>query len=478
MSSVTQNNPFDTVKFRLTLFSGAIIAVTILAAFGVLYGYLATALQANVDVSLASEIKEFESIYQTGGMDALRKEVALEEISHGKDEIFVRILDGHGAEIVSSDLTPWGRVAEPPGQTAASAAGRIESVPMPNGTNSARRIFAQVTPGVWALIGVKNDHTDEVLAIYRARCVEVFVISLFACLVGAWIISRRAMRGVEVLTAEARQIDNGSPDWSIPAPGYGREIDELANVLNEMLSRIAALVSESKVLNDNIAHELRSPMTRIRGAAEMILDAQQTSASPSETAASIIEECDSLLALVNSMLAISEMESGIASLDAAPIDLSGLVRETCDLFETAAEDQSIRLNVQADNRCMVRGDHTRLQRVIANILDNALKYTRANGRVTVSVVPRGDCIEVSVEDSGIGIPDHDLDHVFDRFFRGDKSRSLPGNGLGLGMVRAIVQAHGGTVSIGGGTENGTLCRVVLPALQIESERPVAIVTNR
>ncbi len=460
-----RNNPFDTVKFRLTVFSGGIIAVTILAAFAALYGYLAAALQANIDESLASEIKEFASIYSNGGIEALRKEVELEEISHGKDEMLIRVFDARGQEIISSDMEPWGEAAAIPIPIPDSAETFIESIQTPTKQHAVRRIFAEVGPNVWAMIGVPTDQTAEVLAIYRARCLEVFAVSLVACLAGAWIISRRAMRGVEVLTAEAKQIDDRSQSWSIPPPGYGRELDELADVLNEMLSRIAVLVSESKVLNDNIAHELRSPMTRIRGAAEMILDDPQSSGAQSETAASIIEECDALLALVNSMLAISEMEAGTAAINAAPVDISSLVRETCDLFETAAEDQAIELKVHADDSCMVSGDQTRLQRVIANLLDNAIKYTPANGRVVVSVSQRGNKVDVSIEDTGIGIPKEDLDHVFDRFYRGDKSRSLPGNGLGLGLVRAIVQAHDGTVTIARAAKQGTVCCVVLPTLK-------------
>jgi heavy metal sensor kinase len=455
---------FDTVKFRLTLFSGAVIAFTILASFLALYEYLARALQANVDQVLSTEINEFASIYQNGGMDALRQEVELEEVAHGKDGILIRIFDDGGRELFASDRAGWGVVGDPPAIQSADTGPLIESAMMPDGERNARRIFDRVAPGVWALIAVPNDHTVEVLAIYRARCIEVFVVSLVACLAGAWVISRRAMRGVEILTTAAKQIDDTSLSWSVPAPGYGREIDELAAVLNEMLSRIASLVNESKTLNDNIAHEFRSPMTRIRGTAEMLLDDPSSSEHASEMAASIIEECDALLSMVNSMLAISEMESGIATMRSDHVELSGLVRETCELFETAAEDRGIELDLQLDGECEVQGDRARLRRAFANILDNAVKYTPANGHVSVSVASNGNGkdVVVMVEDDGTGIPEKDLERVFDRFYRCDERRSLPGNGLGLGLVRAIVQAHGGSVTLSPAPKRGTVCRVSLP----------------
>lgn len=465
MSSAKGSRLFDTVKFRLAVFSVTVIAITILMAFLALYGYLSRALQANVDRALSSELGEFASIYRNGGMSALLQEVALEEVAHGKDRIFVRIFDDRGVALASSDLTHWGKSAEPPESVSKNTSYAVDSTFTPDGRTAIRRIYGSVGTGIFALIGVNNDHTAEVLATYRARCVEVFLASLVACVAGAWLIAQRAMRGVEALGAAAKQIDPSSLHRRIPVPGLGREIDELAVVLNEMLSRIAALVSESRILNDNIAHESRSPLTRIRGAAETILSNQDATEGSRELAGSIIEECDKLLAMINSMLAISELESGITSIGQAPADWSELVRETCELFLPAAEDSEITLRVETDSVLTVNGDRAHLQRVIANLLDNAIKYTRAHGTICVSVTGESNQAVLVVEDSGIGIAERDLPHVFDRFYRGDQSRSQPGNGLGLALVRAIVQVHNGDVDIARRPGGGTVCQVKLPLMQ-------------
>lgn len=464
MSSARGSRPLDSVKVRLAIFSVAVIAITILLAFLALYGYLARALQANVDRALSAELSEFASIYEHGGMSALRQEVTLEEVAHGKDRIFVRIFDDHGVALASSDLTHWGPSAEPPDEVVTDAGYTISSTVTRDGDTAIRRIYGRVGPGVLALIGVENNHTAEVLATYRARCAEVFLASLVACVVGAWLIARRAMRGVEALGAAARQIDPGSLDRKIPMPGYGREIDDLAAVLNDMLSRIATLVSESRILNDNIAHESRSPLTRIRGVAETILSNPHTTEASKEQAGSIIEECDRLLNMITSMLAISEMESGITSIAQEPVDWSVLVRETCELFQPAAEDSELSLHVEAGSPVVVNGDRARLQRVTANLLDNAIKYTPPHGVVTVLVKEESGQAVLQVQDTGIGISECDLPRIFDRFYRGDKSRTLPGNGLGLGLVRAIVQAHRGKVQISRRSGGGTVCRVEIPMI--------------
>ena len=464
MSSAPRNRFVDSVKLRLTLLSGAIIALTTLVAFLLLYGYLAHALQSNVDQDLFAEFREFQSIYEGGGLEALRREVALEESSKGKSQVFVRAFDGKGAELFSSDLSYWSPAAATPvngdGKGPPVFAGFKDTVSGRHG----RAIYGPLGKDLWVLMGVDTEHNTMVLATYRQRCLEVFAVSLLAAVFAAWLIAGRAMQGVQALTVVAEDITRGEMGRRITTTGHGREIDRLGQVFNTMLARIATLIQEAKGLNDSIAHELRSPLTRIRGAAEMAIANGATLEQYRETAAEIVEACDELLAMVNSMLAISEMESGVARLDAQPVDCAALVADTCELFEPATEDRGIKLNVEASGPADVLGDRGRLQQALANLLDNAIKYTGRGGAIHIRVERHGEEVLVEVEDTGVGISEQDLPHIFERFYRADRSRSKPGNGLGLGLVQGIVKMHRGRVEARSTLGRGTVFSVHLPAL--------------
>ncbi|MCX5772676.1 MAG: HAMP domain-containing sensor histidine kinase, partial [Candidatus Hydrogenedentes bacterium] len=390
MSSEPRSRFLDSVKTRLTLLSGAIIALTTLVAFLLLYGYLAHALQSNVDQDLAAEFREFQSIYKEGGLEALQREVALEESVKGKSQVFVRVFDGKGAEVFSSDLSYWNAASTTPAPAAGHPTPVFRKLTDPDTGRHGRVMYGTLAPGLFVLMGVDTEHNTVVLSTYRQRCLEVFAVSLLAAVFAAWVIARRAMEGVQALTAVAEDISGGAMGRRITTTGHGREIDRLGHVLNTMLARIAALIQETKGLNDSIAHELRSPLTRIRGAAEMAITNGATLEQHREMAGEIVEACDELLAMVNSMLAISEMESGVARMDAQPVDCATLVADTCELFEPATEDRDITLNVHAAGPADVLGDRGRLQQAIANLLDNAIKYTGAGGAINIRVRREGE----------------------------------------------------------------------------------------
>lgn len=467
MSSEPRSRFSDSVKLRLTLLSGAVIALTTLAAFLLLYGYLSHQLQMNVDESLSAEFREFQSIYREGGLEALRREVALEESAKGKSQVFVRVFDNKEKELFSSDLAYWSSSATTPPAKGKSEMPHLTSTEDAKTGRQARSIYGPLASGLWVLMGVDTENIHAVLAAYRKRCLEVFAVSLVVALFAAWFIARWAMKGVQALTTVAEEISHGAIDRRITTMGYGREIDRLGEVLNTMLARIAKLIQETKGLNDSIAHELRSPLTRVRAAAETSITSGASLAQHREMAAEIVEACDELLKMVNSMLAISEMESGVAHLDAQPVDCAALVADTCELFEPATEDRGIKLLVAAPERVDVLGDRGKLQQAVTNLLDNAIKYTKSGGTISVSVARQGGEALIVVEDTGVGISEEDLPHIFERFYRADRSRSKPGNGLGLGLVQGIARMHRGRAEARSVLGRGTTFRIYLPALGAE-----------
>jgi signal transduction histidine kinase len=229
-----------------------------------------------------------------------------------------------------------------------------------------------------------------------------------------------------------------------------------------MLDRIQALLTEIKEMSDNIAHDLRSPITRIRGIAEVTLTTGKSLGEYEAMAASTIEECDRLLDMINTMLMISKAEAGVDHLTREEIDLAKVVQEACKLFEPTAEDKGIALGCHLPGESHILGDTQMIQRMLSNLLDNAIKYTPPGGSVRVSVSENDGQVVVSIKDTGIGISPRDLPHIFERFYRGDESRSQSGIGLGLSLARAIARSHGGDIATASTPNQGSTFTITLP----------------
>ncbi|OPY65342.1 MAG: Alkaline phosphatase synthesis sensor protein PhoR [Syntrophorhabdaceae bacterium PtaU1.Bin034] len=277
-----------------------------------------------------------------------------------------------------------------------------------------------------------------------------------------WFMAKRALSGVEEMTRAAVDISNGALDRRVPVTGRNDEIDRLAQTFNAMVGHTQALIEQMREITENIAHDLRSPITRMRGLAEMALAGKRTDEEIASTAGLIIEECDRLLDLINTTLDISEAEAGLAKLNRERTDLVELIADLQELFQPSAEERHIELQTSVSRPVFVPCDRRKMQRVFANLLDNALKYTPEGGRVTVLITDTGQNATVIVEDTGTGIPEADLPHIFERFFRGERSRSTPGSGLGLSLAQAFVLIHGGTITAANTPRGGSQLIVTLP----------------
>jgi heavy metal sensor kinase len=283
-----------------------------------------------------------------------------------------------------------------------------------------------------------------------------------------WFMARRAVSGVEAVTRTAANIAVGTLEQRVPLKARGDEINQLATTFNHMLDRIQKLVSGMKEISDNIAHDLKSPITRIRGAAEVALTTGSTLTEFQQMAASNIEECDRLLDMINTMLMISKTEAGVGEFDRKRVDLSGIIQDACELFQPMAADKGVSLVCDHAEEIAVMGDTAMLQRMSANLLDNAIKYTPAGGNVLVAVhSPNDGRAVVTFKDSGIGMAEQDLSHIFERFYRCDPSRSTVGSGLGLSLAKAIAEAHQGRIEVMSELEKGSTFTILLPRYLIK-----------
>ncbi len=327
--------------------------------------------------------------------------------------------------------------------------------------------------------GTNNHALEELQEQFRAYFGASLAILIVLSTGVGWFMAKRALSGVEEVTRAAVDITNGALDRRVPVRGRQDEIDLLAETFNTMVERIQDLIGQMSEITENIAHDLRSPITRMRGIAEIALTGKTSDEEHVAMAGIIVEECDRLLGMINAMLDISEAESGLMKLDAQNVDLAILLRDVCDLFQPLAEDRSIAIAIESPESASVPGDLKKLQRVFSNLVDNALKYTPTGGSVAITIEEKTNYTVVTVKDTGSGIPEQDLQHIFDRFFRGEKSRSAAGNGLGLSLAQAFVLIHGGTITAANVPGQGSQFAVILPRSALphrENERSVNLST--
>ncbi len=306
--------------------------------------------------------------------------------------------------------------------------------------------------------------------LYRTIRSLAFVLAMMTLVItgiGAltgWLLSKRIMRGVDRVSRSAMRIASGDFSQRVEYNGEGAEVERLVDSFNTMARNTGELLRELKTISDNIAHDLRTPITRMRGRAELAV----AEGRDSELAYDVAEECGSMLTMINTMLEITRLEAGSGK-NRRSQDLAALCRGAAELFSTVAEDRSIQLKTTLPDTLPFVYAKADLQRILANLLDNALKFTPQGGRVELLLRTAPDGIVLQVRDSGRGIPLKDQPHIFERFYRADSSRSLPGNGLGLSLVAAIVKSYDGSVSFESSPGEGTCFTVHLPRQTEEAE---------
>jgi signal transduction histidine kinase len=430
---------------RLAFWYAAVFVVSSLAIISLTYTLLASSLAERDRQIVNATLREYSARYAGGGLPALARAVELEQRSGGQERLFVRVVRG-GAEavIISGNPDLWDQTTQESRATTLEVAS------------------ASFYDGTLLQVGKSTESREALLRQFRTIVGLVSIAIVVTGLAGGILVTRSTLRPIHrLIRAVSTIISTGSTETRVPVQTDRDTIDELSALFNQMLDRITTLIEGMGHALDNVAHDLRTPMTRLRGLAERALESGDP-ATQREALETCLEESDRILAMLDTLMDISEAETGTMRLTRSDVDLASLIQEAVDVYEDVAEERQIAVSTSVEPNLTVNGDRDRLRQVLANLLDNALKYTPADGRVTITARLEGPNIRIDVLDTGAGIAAHDLPRIWERLFRGDQSRAERGLGLGLSLVRAIVVAHRGTVSVDSQPGKGSRFTVILP----------------
>ena len=424
-------------------------------------------IRQGIDQDLQAEVRSLTSIMRSRGVETAQRQAVLEAQAAGEKKLFFRFLYRNGQVFSSSNMSYFSDIGVNRSalQKLLTEGDPVYDVFSPgNRKHKVRILYALVSSQIILQVGQSMENHTRIIEVFQ----RIFVVTMAALFVLAavvgWFMARRALAGVDKVTRTARRISDGSSlDERVPIGKRDDEIDQLASTFNQMLDRIQGLVAGIREMSDNIAHDLKSPITRVRGSAEIALTGTASNAEFEQMAASTIEECDRLLETINTMLLISRTEAGANTLELENVDLAEIVEDACFLLEASAQEKELELSCQIIDRLFLSADLRLIQRMVANVIDNAIKYTD-KGSIEL-VLRRSDTnhAELSVTDTGSGISEDNQKHVFDRFYRCDPSRSKAGAGLGLSFARAVARAHGGDVTVTSYPGKGSTFTINLPA---------------
>ena len=461
-----------TLAFRLALLYAVIFVVSSAAVFWVTHVLIQRFTLHQMDLRLATYWYQLTNELEMDLVPSLQQELTERANARGTEKVFYQILDENGKTVASSDLSGWSAVGVDPGYLKRAHAGEtlFATAPVPDLRRRLRVLYAPILDDKVFLAGVSMSEFDGLLGrLSEIFAAMVLVMAVLGVSVG-WQMARRAMSGVEEVTRTASVIAGGRFDLRVNVAGQGREIAELCRTFNVMLEYISRLIRQLRDTGDAIAHDLRTPVTRIRGAAETTILSRGGIEEYRVMAANIIEETELLLRIINTNLEISEAEAGLSKVRQDDLDLGHLVREAASLFSPLCEQKGISLSVEAPESLAYTGDVLKIRRVLANLMDNAVKFTPSGGRISVRASRNDECMELSVADTGPGIPAEDAARVFTRFLRLDESRNTMGNGLGLALARSMAHLMGGDIRLESEPGCGSTFTLTLPLHDSRSGR--------
>jgi signal transduction histidine kinase len=443
-----------TSTFRYAALVAALVVMSGLIIIGISY-VLAAIWERQQQASAQQEFNELLGIHAAKGFGALVAEVRDRSAHESRGGFWDRLVRAehiyalapqHSERTIAGSLPDWPTgVAElSPEQIAFSAA---RTGFRASELHEIRATTTTLPDGMRLLVGRDVDLGERLALWLEGAPVWLFVFGLLSGTLGGWVASRRMLGRIEDIREGAEQIMAGNISHRMPLSGQDDEFDRLAATLNRMLAEIEGLMRTVRRVTDDIAHDLRSPLSRIRQQLDLVNQERDPEAARERVADSIMD-VDRVLSTFNAMLTIATVDSGTLRVDFEGVPLDGVLQDLEELYRPMSEDRQQSLIVASSTDIKVRANRQLLFQALANLTENAIKYAPEGGRIEVAVSRRPDSIEVLVADNGPGIPEKDRERVLEPFVRLDQSRTEAGNGLGLALVAAISKLHRARLILG------------------------------
>jgi signal transduction histidine kinase len=437
-----------TSSFRLTLLYAGLFGCSALILLGVIYGATGAYMASSLDAAIDSDIAELEESLRAGGNEALTAQV-MERVRQTPNGPMYYLLQDSRGRVTTGNIPP----------THGGEGSFDFKVPRSNSPSIAVHAHGITLPNSeYLIVGVDALPRREM----HKLIVRVFgwslAISLFLAFLGGVLMSRNLLRRIETISRAAREIMAGDFSRRIPACGTGDEFDHLTRSLNAMLERNEAAMQSVRQVSNDIAHDLRTPLTRLRQRLELAQRRAQSVGEWQRAADGCISDMDTILETFGALLRIAQIESGLPARHFAEVDLSELLRTMIEVYQPMAEERNQPFTAHIAPGLMVWGDRELLAQMVANLIENAVKHSPDGASIKVMTIQSPGAVDVAVIDNGPGIPVADRERVFQRFFRLANSRSTPGSGLGLSLVKAIAALHQVSIEL---TDNDPGLRVVL-----------------
>ncbi|WP_294644827.1 HAMP domain-containing sensor histidine kinase [uncultured Aureimonas sp.] len=431
---------FRTISFRLSVGYGLLFGLSAVAIMAVTYVAASTQMQSIVRASISEDLALFRHGFREGGEGGLVQEVR-ERIDSAADDRFFLLLGPDGQRIVGNlPASAWA-----PGPSAA----RLDPV-TPDATEVARgdTLYTEgITLGDYRVLAARrSDILEMIRSILLSAILTGCMVTVALALVGGVVVGLGPSRRVDAIAATTRRIVEGRLDLRLPVSGRGDELDRLATDINVMLARIETLVESLRQVSTDIAHDLRTPLARLRQGLEGI-GRTRDRAGLERAVDAAVTETDAIIETFNALLRIAQIDAGARKARFRPVDLSDLADRVADAYGEVAIDAGHRLLTRIDPGRTVQGDADLLTQLLANLVENAITHVPAPGRVTLTVRGETDEIVLEVADDGPGVPPAEREKIFRRLYRLDRSRSTPGHGLGLALVASIAELHGARIEV-------------------------------
>jgi signal transduction histidine kinase len=458
MYSVQKSKTKLNTPLRLAMAFAVMFTLGLWVIFFILHQHLDSLLDDQIDEQLRDQQSAMILQQMEHGMAGVYAMINHHISREGDEQVAYRVRDQNGKVLFEA-----GHMRMPP----LVVSPKIHEVTLlpasPGEPDQVARVLSFELPGKIVVFIAKGGHQIDEL---KEHFWHVFIrsellIALLGAAMGLWLANRFRLAIEKFNTLTKQIVQAGDLSRRMPVVGQD-EFSELAANMNAMLDRIERLVQGIRQVGDNIAHDLRTPLTRVRAGVEMALRSEKDVEAWQSSLERVKGEVDSMQRIIVSLLALGQAEASRTALKTELLDVSGMLLEMVELFEPSAENSGLQLSSEIAEGLVVEGDRQLLAQVFSNLLDNAIKYVPHGGKVALTAVPRGNWVEISIEDSGPGIPPEMREKIFERFIRLDPSRTMPGSGLGLALVKAFVELHEGSVSVSESRFGGAAFTIKLP----------------